>query len=91
MKFGEITDREPSVGYRNYALGIFAVVHALNFIDRQIISVLALDLQRDLGLSEADLGFLYGTTPSLEFPWAGSPIAGTASASRRSASPCGPR
>lgn len=61
VKFGEVIERQPSAAYRNYALGIFAVVYALNFIDRQIISVLALDLQRDLGLSEADLGFLYGT------------------------------
>ena len=61
MKFGEVTEAPPSAAYRHYALGIFALVYALNFVDRQIISVLALDLKRDLGLSDADLGFLYGT------------------------------
>ena len=56
MKFGEVVAAPPEPRYRNYVLGVFAVVYALNFIDRQIISVLALDLKRDLGLSDADLG-----------------------------------
>src|SRR3546814_6711348 len=47
--------------YAWYALGILFLVYVLNFIDRQIITILAPDLKRDLGLDDADIGFLYGT------------------------------
>src|SRR3546814_2303694 len=47
--------------YAWYALGILFLVYVLNFIDRQIITILAPDLKRDLGLDDTDIGFLYGT------------------------------
>src|SRR3546814_11825370 len=47
--------------YAWYALGILFLVYVLNFIDRQIITILAPDLKRDLGLNDADIGFLYST------------------------------
>ncbi|RYY44274.1 MAG: MFS transporter, partial [Sphingomonadales bacterium] len=56
-----LTAEQPSDSYRRRVLTLLVLVYMLNFIDRQIISVLALDLKRDLGLSDADLGFLYGT------------------------------
>lgn len=74
MKFGEVVAAPPEPRYRNYVLGVFAVVYALNFIDRQIISVLALDLKRDLGLSDADLGFLYGTAFGVFYALFGIPM-----------------
>jgi MFS family permease len=64
-------DRE---GYRYYVLGLLVVVYALNFIDRQIISVLALDLKHDLHLSDADLGFLYGTAFGVFYAVFGIPL-----------------
>lgn len=74
MRFGEVVSEPPSPGYRSYVLGVFAVVYALNFIDRQIISVLALDLKRDLGLGDADLGFLYGTAFGVFYALFGIPM-----------------
>jgi MFS family permease len=74
VKMGEVVSEPPSPAYRNYVLGVFAVVYALNFIDRQIISVLALDLKRDLGLSDADLGFLYGTAFGVFYALFGIPM-----------------
>lgn len=74
MKFGEVIEEQPSGAYRNYALGIFSLVYAFNFIDRQIISVLALDLKRDLNLSDADLGFLYGTAFGVFYALFGIPM-----------------
>jgi MFS family permease len=47
--------------YGYYVLGVLMLVYALNFIDRQLITILAPDLKRDLGISDADFGFLYGT------------------------------
>ncbi|MDT0506790.1 MFS transporter [Novosphingobium sp. MMS21-SN21R] len=47
--------------YSWYALGVLVLVYVLNFVDRQILSILANDIKKDLALSDADLGFLYGT------------------------------
>ena len=44
--------------YAWYALFVLVIVYALNFIDRQILSILAEDIKRDLGLEDAQIGFL---------------------------------
>ena len=46
--------------YSWYVLGVLVVVYVLNFIDRQIVSILAVDIKRDLNLTDADMGFLMG-------------------------------
>ena len=71
---GRIAHETPSAGYRNWALILLATVYAINFIDRQIVSVLALDLKRDLHLSDADLGFLYGTAFGVFYALFGIPM-----------------
>lgn len=65
---------DPSDAYRRRVLILLATAYALNFIDRQIISVLALDIKRDLGLSDADLGFLYGTAFGVFYALFGIPM-----------------
>ena len=54
---------QPEIGgrYAKFALGLLVVVYVFNFIDRQILSVLAEDITAELGLSDSDLGFLFGT------------------------------
>src|SRR3546814_8811186 len=47
-----------ATGYSWYVLSVLVVVYILNFIDRQIISILAVDIKADLGLSDGDMGFL---------------------------------
>lgn len=44
-----------------YALGVLFVVYMINFVDRQILSILANDISADLDIDDAQLGFLYGT------------------------------
>ena len=44
-------------GYAWYVLAILFVVYILNFIDRQVISILAEDIKRDLNLKDEDLGY----------------------------------
>jgi MFS family permease len=46
----------------------------LNFVDRQIISILANDIKRDLKLTDADLGFLYGTAFGVFYSLFGIPL-----------------
>lgn len=64
----------PSPAYARYVLGILVLVYMLNFIDRQILSILAEDIKRDLGLSDADIGFLYGTAFGVFYSLFGIPL-----------------
>ena len=60
--------------YAWYVLSILFVVYILNFIDRQIISILAEDIRRDLHLKDEDLGFLYGTAFGVFYALFGIPL-----------------
>jgi MFS family permease len=53
--------RPISRAYAWYALAVLVLVYVLNFIDRQMLTILAPDIKRDLGISDAQFGFLYGT------------------------------
>jgi len=66
----------PPVGgaYARYVLAVLVLVYAMNFIDRQILAILAEDIKRDLGLSDADLGFLYGTAFAVFYALFGIPL-----------------
>ena len=65
---------KPASGYAWYALGVLVLVYMLNFIDRQILSILANDIKADLKLSDADLGFLYGTAFAIFYALFGVPL-----------------
>ncbi|MDP1025827.1 MFS transporter [Sphingomonas sp. KR1UV-12] len=60
--------------YAWYVLGILFLVYVLNFVDRQIISILAEDIKRDLALRDEDLGFLYGTAFGVFYSLFGIPL-----------------
>ncbi|OYY89673.1 MAG: MFS transporter [Sphingomonas sp. 28-66-16] len=60
--------------YAWYVLAILFTVYILNFVDRQIISILAEDIKRDLGLRDEDLGFLYGTAFGVFYALFGIPL-----------------
>lgn len=47
--------------YAWYALSVLTLASVFNFADRQIVSILAQSMKGDLGLSDAQLGFLLGT------------------------------
>lgn len=47
--------------YSWYVLSVLFLVSMLNYVDRQIISILAEDIKRDLGLHDEEIGFLFGT------------------------------
>ena len=61
-------------GYASYALGVLFLVYLVNFIDRQMITILAPDIKRDLGLDDADIGFLYGTAFAVFYALFGIPL-----------------
>ena len=61
-------------GYAWYALAVFVLVYALNFIDRQVLSILAESVKKDLDLDDAQLGFLYGTAFAVFYALFGIPL-----------------
>ncbi|MEE4349974.1 MAG: MFS transporter [Pacificimonas sp.] len=69
-------DRAKDVGspYAYYVLGVLVLVYMLNFIDRQILSILAEDIKADLGIDDAQMGFLYGTAFAVFYALFGIPL-----------------
>lgn len=67
------TERKAS-GYSWYVLAVLVVVYILNFIDRQILSILAVDIKADLGLTDSDLGFLGGAAFAVFYALFGVPL-----------------
>ena len=65
----------PSRRYRNYVLFVLTLVYAFNFIDRQIIGILSPFIKADLGLDDAQLGWLKGIYFALLYTVMGIPIA----------------
>ncbi|MCX7284198.1 MAG: MFS transporter [Novosphingobium sp.] len=63
-----------ATAYSWYVLFILVLVYILNFVDRQILSILANDIKRDLSLTDADLGFLYGTAFAVFYSLFGIPL-----------------
>jgi MFS family permease len=72
---GEASRGEERVpAYSWYALGVLFLVYLVNFVDRQILSILANDIKADLGLTDAELGFLYGTAFAIFYALFGIPL-----------------
>ncbi len=64
----------PSEAYARYVLGLLVVVYVLNFLDRQILSILAERIKRDLQLRDDQIGFLYGTAFAVFYALFGIPL-----------------
>lgn len=64
--------RDPS---RYVVLALLFLVYTFNFIDRQIIGILAAPIQQELGASDAEMGLLGGLAFALFYTGLGIPIA----------------
>lgn len=64
----------PVPAYSWYALGVLVLLYVLNFVDRQILSILANDIKADLGVEDSYLGFLYGTAFAVFYALFGIPL-----------------
>lgn len=62
-------------GYTNYVLGVLVVVYVFNFVDRQILAILAESIKLDLGLSDTQIGALSGVAFGIFYATLGIPIA----------------
>ena len=60
---------------RRYTLAVLVIVYTMNFVDRQILSILLESIKADLGLSDQALGFLAGFAFAAFYATLGIPIA----------------
>lgn len=66
---------EAPASWRSWGvLAFLVVIYVLNFIDRQILAILAEPIKADLGISDAQLGFLYGTAFAVFYAVFGIPL-----------------
>ena len=71
----EAAPPRPHIGaYAWYALFVLVLVYIVNFVDRQIISILVGDIKRDLDVTDAQIGFLYGTAFAVFYALFGIPL-----------------
>ena len=68
----------------NYALAVLFVVTMLNFLDRQVISIVAEPIKRDLGLSDTQLGLMTGLSFAVFYTTLAIPLAALADRWNRS-------
>ena len=67
--------RTVSLSYRRYAIGLLFLVYVFNFIDRQIVTILAEPIKQELGLADWQLGLMTGTAFAVFYCTLGIPIA----------------
>lgn len=71
-----MTDQKtPSKNYRTMVLVLLTIVYGFNFIDRQIVGILAPFIQKDLGLTNTELGLLIGLAFAVFYTLVAIPIA----------------
>ena len=63
MTAAELADAQAKLGGPRswYTLILLTMITAVSLLDRQIITILAVDIKRDLGLNDSEIGLVYGT------------------------------
>ncbi len=75
MQNNNSIDDNHQVTNRAYVLFILVVVYTFNFIDRQIVGILAVPIKADLGLTDSQLGLMGGLAFALFYTGLGIPVA----------------
>jgi len=70
-----LPDAASSLAYRSYVLAVLVLVYAFNFIDRQIVGILAVPIKKELSLTDSQLGLMGGLAFALFYTFLGIPIA----------------
>ena len=68
-------NHQPTKGYRTFILISLTIVYGFNFIDRQIVGILAPFIQADLNLTNTELGLLIGLAFAVFYTTVAIPIA----------------
>src|SRR5690606_18392373 len=68
-----ITPQPP--GYRKYAMGLLLAIYMVNFLDRQVVNILAEPIKNDLKLTDTQIGLMGGLAFAIFYTFLGVPIA----------------
>ncbi len=79
----QLTEPTATRRYRYYVLGMLVVVYTMNFLDRQILGILAGPIKQELGLTDGQLGLMGGLAFAMLYSTLGVPIAWLADRSSR--------
>src|SRR5919107_284946 len=75
MEVGGARRQEARKRYSAYVVTLLALLYTFNFLDRQVINILAESIKRDLRISDTELGLLTGTAFGIFYSVLGVPIA----------------
>lgn len=64
-----------STGYTRYAMFLLLGIYIVNFLDRQVVNILAEPIKNDLGLADWQLGLMSGLAFAIFYTFLGIPIA----------------
>ena len=79
----DVRQKLESPRYRAYVLGMLVVVYVFNFLDRQIVTILAEPIKVDLGLNDTQIGLMTGLAFAIFYTVLGIPIARLADRANR--------
>jgi len=80
----EVTADAPfAASYVRYALGLLLIINVLNFVDRQVVTILSEQIKRELQLADWQLGMITGLMFAVFYTLMGIPIARLAERSNR--------
>ena len=65
----------PRVGFRRYVLALLMIAYTLSFLDRQMLSILVEPIEKDLHVSDTEMGVLTGPVFVIFYTFLGIPIA----------------
>jgi MFS family permease len=71
----EATATPFSRGYTRYAMWLLLGIYVVNFLDRQVVNILAEPIKNDLGLADWQLGLMSGLAFAVFYTFLGIPIA----------------
>ena len=71
---GDVTDGYPPPRYAWYVVAILTLANVSAFIDRQVLGLLVAPIRRDLGISDTQMGVLYGLAFALFYTLLGIPL-----------------
>lgn len=77
------TETKVGSGYRYLVVWLLMIVYTLNFLDRQLVSVLAEPIRKDLGLTDTQLGMLGGIYFAAFYTFFGIPVGWLADRTKR--------
>jgi len=69
-----LTDRYPTPRYAWYVVAVLTLANTSAFIDRQILGLLVAPIRRDLGITDTQMGVLYGLAFAVFYTLLGIPL-----------------